>query len=908
MHSPNEKIPISIRHKSKEEWLDFRPWIPIILIVLLPIVVELPVWLLGLKTDPIWFNSAVVKDLSSGILNGATYEDPNVAWTSEALGHLAASDWVKHIIPWWNPYSGIGLPLAGEMQPGAFFLPFILLLLFHNGILWVKIALQIVSGLFAFLLLRELGLGRLASLTGSMLYSLNGTFALLPGPEAVIHPIPFLPLLLYGIERCRKPDKRVWSVFFISVSIAWLIFSGFPEAAYIDGLLALMWALYRIIGANPRWIGLTTRILYGGILGLMLAAPLILAFGDYLLSSDAFGTHLDGNMSLPLAAAVPFFLPYVYGPLGNNHGSQELSIIWGNLGGYVGVLLLFVALLGLKNKEERGLRILLIFWVLLSWGKTFGFSPLAMLMNHIPFLQQTAFYRYSCSSWELALIILAAFSLNDLKTIKPNLTLPFVTTAIILCSSIYLAWPWREIWGWGDKKLLKVAIVFFAAILWAMAGLVLTRLTFLLRGEKQRAVLAFLLVVDATVFFIVPEMGGLRSGAVDRPAIHFLQHNLGLSRFYTLGPIQPNYSAYFEIGSINHNVVPVEINWSRFVQNNIFPPVKETHGVIFWPQYPYQDGLGVKYLNKFLSNYENLSVRYIVTSPGQGLVPAISMPTSSSGNQAMSLLSGQTVRVSLEAPSQGPAGQNKITAIGIFQGNFGNKADGSMVVRVCSETACSTGKRPMVQSSDNEYFYVTLAPPLHVGSKTSLSIAVEDQGGSRPFALWLWPNLPGQDQKMVGPKGIIEDKSLRIAFRYNTGAAAFKKVYSDRTMDIWETPAPKPYYTIHGGPCRLFHPTREKIDVDCDKSAMLIRRELYMPGWKFTVNKNSTPVNLHAKIFQSINLPAGKSSVTFHFSPPYMKYAWALFWLATLILMGEIIRNALVHPSHECHTVPDPPH
>ena len=894
MHPSNEEILISIRHRSKEEWLDYRPWIPIVLIVLFPIFVEFPVWLFGLKTDPIWFNSAVVKDLSSGILNGATYEDPNVAWTSEALGHLAASDWVKHIIPWWNPYSGIGLPLAGEMQPGAFFLPFILLLLLHNGILWVKVALQIVSGLFTYLLLRELGLGRLACLTGSLLYSLNGTFALLPGPEAVIHPIPFLPLLLYGIEVSRKIDKRVWGVFFIAVSIAWLIFSGFPEASYIDGLMALIWALYRVIGANQRWTSLATRILYGGILGLMLAAPLILAFGEFLLSSDAFGTHLDGNISLPLAAAVPFFLPYVYGPLGNNHGNSELSIIWGNLGGYVGVLIIFVSLLGLKNKKERGLRILLVSWVLLSWAKTFGIPPFSSLMNHIPLLQQTAFYRYSCSSWELALIILAAFSLNDLKTQRPNLTFPFCTTAIILCASIYLAWPWRTFWGWGEDKILKVAVVFFAAILWAVAGLVLTRITFVLRGEKQRAVLAFLLVVDAAVFFIVPEMGGLRSGTVDRSAIHFLQRNLGLSRFYTLGPIQPNYSAYFEIGNINHIYVPVEINWARFVENNIFPPVKENQGVIFWPQWPYQDGLGVKYVRKFLSNYENLSVRYIVTNPGQGLIPAILTTNSPSGNEALSLLSGQTVRLSLEAPSQGPSGQNKITAIGIFQGNFGNVANGDMFLRVCSETACSSGKRSMVQSSDNAYFYVTLDPPLPAGPKTSLSITVSDQGGNKPFALWLWPSLPGQDQKMVGPKGIIENKSLRIAFRYNTRASSLKKVYSDKTMDIWETPAPKPYYTIHNGPCRLFHSTRETLDVECDKPAILIRRELYMSGWRSIVNRNSTPINVYQKIFQSINLPVGKSSIAFRFSPPHMKYAWGLFCLAAFILGGEIIRKVLV--------------
>ena len=60
---------------------------------------------------------------------------------------LSAWDWLHGMIPWWNPYTGIGVPLAGELQPGAFFLPFNLLLLLKEGLLWQRIAMQIIAGL-----------------------------------------------------------------------------------------------------------------------------------------------------------------------------------------------------------------------------------------------------------------------------------------------------------------------------------------------------------------------------------------------------------------------------------------------------------------------------------------------------------------------------------------------------------------------------------------------------------------------------------------------------------------------------------------------------------------------------------------------------------------------------------------
>src|SRR5258708_4436039 len=142
-----------------------RPFaVPVATILLLPILLRLPAWAAGLRESPLWSAARLT-------LPGATprpaglpgFLDMEAGWTTQALGSLAARQWLSGEVPWWDPFSGVGMPLAAEMQSSALFLPYILLLLLPAGTALLTLSLQWTGGLAMWRFLRRLGLGGLAS-------------------------------------------------------------------------------------------------------------------------------------------------------------------------------------------------------------------------------------------------------------------------------------------------------------------------------------------------------------------------------------------------------------------------------------------------------------------------------------------------------------------------------------------------------------------------------------------------------------------------------------------------------------------------------------------------------------------------------------------------------------------------
>jgi hypothetical protein len=605
----------------------------VLIIFLLPILVNFPTFFGWWSVNPIHFFSGIPSFHSKQILQGYPRIDPSSGFVSQALGKPAAQDWLSGRIPWWNDYSGVGRPLAAEMSPGAFFLPFVLLNHFPDGLLYMEIILQILAGLGLYCLLRKLALTQLAALTGAVLFEFSGTFVWLGMPW--IGPVAFLPWIILGIECARdnslKSSSGGWMI--VSVSVAFSVYGGFPEIAYIDGLLAAVWSCWRLceLPSETR-VRFIRKLATGVVVGLLLSAPLIIPFVEYLNHAYLGGhTSSVGFGGLRIEALPQLFFPYLYGIPWSYHDSANVAnAVWGEVGGYFTVAQLTVIVLGLVMSRRSALAIILLLWVLICLGRTFQLPFLSPLVDLVPLLKLVAFYRYAPPSWELCSAVLCAKVINDLSSAylhSPRKLIIGLLVALLI-STICL-YPAHNLvkqfyFHAGYRLYLRTSLA------WGFGSMIAVALCFRLAKDQPaiaaRAAAA-ILAVDAIALFCVPSFAGVMGAQTHSAGVDYLKRHIGTNRFYTLGPILPNYSAYYGISSINHNALPIAANWVKYIVERLDP---YAHPVFFTGSFPRTDPKApspAEVLQRNFRQFEEIGVRYVVSphslnlfessSPGQ---------------------------------------------------------------------------------------------------------------------------------------------------------------------------------------------------------------------------------------------------------------------------------------------------
>jgi Bacterial membrane protein YfhO len=373
-----------------------------------------------------------------------------------------------------------------------------------------------------------------------------------------------LPLLLLGIElafAATVAGKRGgWWV--IAVAGALSFYAGFPEVAYIDGLLGVFWFGWRCsCVSRDRLRILVRKAAAGVIVGALLSAPLLIASIGYFTHAD-LASHgaqgPSGTFHLPLQVLPQLVLPYVYGPI---FSSSTPAHAWD--GGYLSTSLLLFALIGLFSKGRRGLRLTLLVWIVLVLARIYGQPPvLGHVLGVFPGMSRVAFYRYAFPTLEMAVVILAALGLDSvargLNRQRRVLWIGLASFAIVALAAVSARGVSHE--ALSLHSYLGVSVAGGAAIV--LVGICLA----LVRNSSSRASLVALLVIAETlVLFAIPEASAPRQVHVDRAPVEFLQRHLGTSRFFTLGPLQPNYGSYFGVGSLNVNDIPIPEAFSAYV-------------------------------------------------------------------------------------------------------------------------------------------------------------------------------------------------------------------------------------------------------------------------------------------------------------------------------------------------------
>ncbi len=892
--------------------LKSRHRLPIIFITSLPILSSILVIIGVFKNDPRFAIMRLTSALHQNPFWGAwNWVDPTIGFITQPLGMLSADDWLHGIVPWWNPYSGVGMPLAAEMQTLSFFLPFVLLLKYWQGWLALKIILQILSGLFTYALLIQMRMTRLAAMSAAALYALNATFFLDPH---VMGPIAFGPLLLLGIERAYdatiRHQPRGWAL--IPLAVAYLVYSGYPEVAYIEGLLGVVWTLWRfaLVGA-ARWRFLA-KIALGGILGIGFALPILVPFFEYVHLSF-LGKHADyySKMSIRLTDLIRQVFPYLFGPVGTplapHRYHNELFIVryWIKLSDWFGAVAAILALASLiRPARFQGLQ-----WVLLGviavWeARIFGFPPAIWALDQIPLLAQTDSVRFCGPTIELASFIMVAIAIDTWQR-HGGLArrAAYLLIAGFLAIAAFAVLPLIHsirLWVLGRPSLTYFIVG--TTLLWVVMAL--TAIILLTRAPRRHAAILLGLIISgsAVVDASITQLGAPRQAKLDIHGVAFLKRHLGLARFYTLGPFGPNYPAAFHIASINDNALPVAQNWNHYIHKNLDRyanvvlltgdlPRRPTQNHRFDALHHTMQGAPRQpaELRRHLQAYENIGVRYVAALSDQNpFIHSVIFAQRFGPLTPLPLASGGV----LQGDIAGAAVKNlrHIDQIDMLIGTYHGAASGHLVVTLCQGDHCRSGRGELKTASDGAYLAIPLDHPLAIRHDQSLSIKITHPRGST-VAIWFGKSqssgigLASMPPALHGLKPVLRLVSLPAPPRPIL-------VFHNKVMRLYQLPHTRALFSA-SNVCQLTMRTWHRADAQCRAVTKLTWLEADFPGWHATINGRLTKIKPTGDIFQSITLPVGASHIHFFYRPPGIRRSCAIAFAALLIWLAAIAHATL---------------
>jgi len=423
------------------------------------------------------------------------------------------------------------------------------------------------------------------------------------------------------VEREIAQKSGAWR--WIAVTLALSLYAGFPEIAFIDGLLVAVWTLVRLtsIPAAAR-IGSLLRIGLGVVCGLALAAPILIAFGDYLavafiaLHKNGFlgHQHLDPHFAIGLG------LPYLFGLIFTGWAVPAVIGYWGTAGGYIGVGLLTLGLLGIAGRNDIGLRLALLLWIAFCIAAAYGLPGIRPLIE-VLFLRNAAFFRYFDPSFAMAFVVLAGLALDDLtaEITRRRYGLTLAAVAVMLALGLLGA---RQILAAQQQHFwLFVSIAIAVLVLGGMG--VAGRLAPL----HCRRALSAIVIAEALFNFLLPSFDNPRHPRLELGGIHYLQAHIGDQRVFAMGPLEPNYGSYFGIAEIDDCDLPIPANWYDFRETHLdryAGPLLfdgQSRGFFASPMPTAEAEL----VRNFAA-YEAVGVRYILTRPDAALDPRLNLP------------------------------------------------------------------------------------------------------------------------------------------------------------------------------------------------------------------------------------------------------------------------------------------
>jgi hypothetical protein len=522
-------------------------------------------------------------------------------------------------LPQWNPYALAGTPFYANAQ-SALFSPFSapMWVLPFKYAFGVAAAMRLWVGSFgAYLLCRELGIGRGPALFGGLAFGFS-SFSVLWLSFPVLSVLALLPWAIWLTERVLSRGKSIDGLF-LALICAVALLGGHPGSEVHLYVAVVAYAGIRIFfvkenGARLRRLGVVAVALG---LGLLLAALVLVPVAFAIPGTVGVEVRTGGALNIPWAAARTFFFPDGWGrPSGSFYGGpfnyNERTV-------YAGTVAFPLALLGLTTVRSWRRTVPFGALVIIGFQAAFGLQPTEWVLNRVPLLEHDRNARLSVLI-QLGTSVLAAFGLDaaarGLVGVRRLLAAGVVVAAVAVTGLVGTHATFNQVrtalhhFRTGEDFAVANVIAAVSVVWWILlAGALIVVL--LLRNRIGPLALTAAVLVLAAVDYghFARRYNPMPPASVAFPkppeSVRYLQENVGHARIAGLGvTLPPDTSTIYRLRDIRGNDPPGPDK----VFMRLFRLINPQQSAGDWLAIPVLTSKGRSLLDLF-------DVRYLVTPP-----------------------------------------------------------------------------------------------------------------------------------------------------------------------------------------------------------------------------------------------------------------------------------------------------
>lgn len=830
--------------------------------------------------------------------------DPSLYQLHAANNFLTQETFNSLVIPLWNPLNGCGHSLIGDPQ-SFLFSPFRLLFPVSNFQLYnFSIILELFIGaFFVYLLAKELRFKPMAALFASLSFSFCPYY--LWYFELPNH-FELYPVAFYLLARLRN-KSNLKQAMLTGLGLSFLIYSMHPECAFYSiGMAAQLFISLTLVDFfKQKESGLknlasaVSPLAIAAFTTLMVSAPLLLPFLEFLLNSTSYKQDTISMGSLPLSWYM--LLSNLFYPA-NGHESPYI--------GSVACALILVSIFFITRKT-----IAISIVAFLSFLLTTYPGPIATLIQTSPFNVLVPIYCLPCLLLCLCLLSAHGFTrvVDKDEAVKLNHPIVLCTLLVALLPLLISYIPALQkaqyaaplsTWFQNNGALRQESLIPLAIL--ALAVLSLSRrlklyplgfglLITLLNLSSMYSQASIALGPHKTISWSTPEIVKELKKNTGRSlacGIHTYLPNSNMvfqtTDFRLYNPFFPNRyldymleagakkfdlyhygfantpSKLLDIASVKYMISPEPMiesdafNLKNFSQSPIKLDCKEIEVIDCKQKYSnLEQALFV--VSKFkIAQYSNKRITAqakLLSQDKEVIYQSRKQLVLSPGANKLSVLKFcLPVPLHLESKSS-------ITPY--------------LVIQVAEEEPVSTALAPFILENENRNGSI---------ENEDFRLLKEDRAGIRLY-----------ENKNALPDCYLVENCIVSNSSKNSLAHLTESEFDPKKMVILETQNGMPikskperssknnvdnqsFYSL-----KLMRPNPNQIDIDLDtkRSAYLVLTDTYFPGWRASIDGEYTEIYRANYLFRALFVEAGKHKISFKYSPES-------FWIG-LVLAGSFL-------------------